>query len=109
MKKIVLSAAIAALMATPAMARVITMEFTVEGGESQIWKFDDATKKATAPDGKVYDYTRDEAARKICATTPEGELCATFAEDGEIAKGASSPYKATNGNEGVATITDISE
>ena len=109
MKKLVLTAAFAALLATPAAARVITIEFGVDGGESQVWNFDDAASKATGPDGKVYDYTYDEATRKICATTEEGPLCATFAEAGETKVGATSAYEATNGNKGTATITAITE
>ena len=109
MKKLVLSCAIAALLASPAVARVITMEFSVDGGESQTWTFDDAANKATAPDGKVYDYTYDEKTRKLCATTEEGPLCATFATDEGVKVGASSAYEATNGNKGTATITDVKE
>ena len=109
MRKLILSAAIAALIATPAAARIVTMEFSVEGGEAQVWTFDDAAGKATSPDGKVYEYTYDETARKLCATTSEGPLCATFEKDEGVKVGSSSPYEATNGNKGVATITEVKE
>ena len=110
MKKIVLSAAVAALLATPAVARVITVEFKNDKGETNVISFDDATNKATNADGASYDYTYDEAARKLCGTPEGGEICVTFeGEAGEVKAGLSGPYTASNGNKGVATVTEVKE
>lgn len=110
MKKIVLSAAIAALLATPAFARVITIEFKNDKDETNVVSFDDATNKATGADGKSYDYTYDEKTRKLCGKQPDGELCVTFeGDEGEVKVGVTAPYTASNGNKGVATITELKE
>ncbi|MEM9726610.1 MAG: hypothetical protein AAF909_14270 [Pseudomonadota bacterium] len=107
---VIAAIAAAGLLATPAMARVVTVEFSVEGGESEVWVFDEKAAMVTAPDGEAYPYTFDEEARKVCATTAEGDLCATFTGGtGEIKVGEVSDYTATNGNSGQSTITAIVE
>ena len=110
MKKIVLSAAVAALLATPAVARVVTIEFKNDKGEVNVISFDDATNKATGADGATFDYTYDEATRKLCGKPESGEVCVTFeGETGEVKAGLSGPYTASNGNTGVATVKEVKE
>jgi opacity protein-like surface antigen len=107
MKKLIAVAAIAAFMASPALAASTTVEFTGEDGAAQTWKFnDDGT--AEGPDGATASYTWDEATRKLCATfageTPQ-TLCATFEDNGGEGKvGEVAAYTLDDGRKGTAKI-----
>lgn len=108
MKKILISAAAAAMLAAPAFAASMTVAFASEDGATAVWTFEDGT--ATAPDGTSAPYTFDEATRTLCADVPDqGEVCATFADETSGAVGDSSAYTLSTGGGGTATITAVTE
>lgn len=108
MKKILVSALVAGLIAAPAMAASMTLSFAADGGETQEWTLhDDGT--ATSGDVSV-PYTWDETGGVLCATTAEGELCATIADTSDTpAIGDSSTYTTNTGQAGTVTITAMTE
>ena len=112
MKKLIAAAAVAALLATPALAGSTSVEFAGEDGAKQLWKFNsDGT--AEGPDGAMATYTWDEATKKLCATfageTPQ-TLCATIEEaDGDANVGDTSTYTLDDGRKGVSTVVAVEE
>ncbi len=108
MKKTLILAAAAAFLAAPAFAVTMTIEFAGDDGTTLAVTLDDATGTATM-NGVTMPYTWDAEAMTLCAAAPEGDVCATFAEQTEPVVGASSAYTSTTGNSGTATITAIAE
>lgn len=108
MKKTILSAAAAlAFAAMPALAGSTTVEFAAADGTTSVVVFNtDGT--ATMDGGDAIPYTMDDATRTVCGQTPDGDLCATFAETGTDV-GFSTSYKNTAGATGTATITAVAE
>lgn len=108
MKRFVLIASVAALIAAPALASSTSVEFTGEDGITQVWKFkDDGT--AEGPEGATATYTWDEEGKKLCATFAGDEpqtLCATFevAEGSSGAVGETAPYTLDDGRKGTSKI-----
>ncbi|MEM9054878.1 MAG: hypothetical protein AAGB16_06095 [Pseudomonadota bacterium] len=108
MKKTLIAAMAAGLLAAPAFAATITVEFANDDGTTQEWTFDDAAGTATTGDISV-PYTYDAEALKLCADIPQqGEVCATFESQG-TAVGDASKYTLSTGGSGTATIKAMSE
>ncbi|MEL6474071.1 MAG: hypothetical protein AAFQ21_08290 [Pseudomonadota bacterium] len=109
MKKFLMAAATAALIAGAASAATVSVSFANDNGDTQDWTFDNATNTATGPDGVTAPYTWDEAAMTLCADVPEqGELCVVFDEVAQEV-GATSTYTVSNGDTGTATVTAMAE
>ncbi len=109
MKKFMIAAAATALMAAPAFAAKMTISFANDDGTASEWTFDQETKMASSDAGISVPYTYDGETRVLCADIPEaGEVCATFATQGE-AVGDSSAYTLSTGGSGTATITAMEE
>ncbi|MEO0882043.1 MAG: hypothetical protein AAFY34_04875 [Pseudomonadota bacterium] len=108
MKKLIAVSAVLAFAAAPAFATKTTIEFVPDDGPTVVMTFDDETNMATDGDGNTIPYTYDEASATICGQSPDGEICATFADTGtEPAVGVSSAYTTNTGTTGTATITAI--
>ncbi|MEO1476596.1 MAG: hypothetical protein AAFS13_09460 [Pseudomonadota bacterium] len=108
MKKLIAASAVFALTAAPAFATKTTIEFVPDEGETVVMTFDDEAGTATDGAGNTMPYTYDEASATICGQSPDGEICATFADTGtEPAVGVSSAYTTNTGSGGTATITAI--
>ncbi len=108
MRKLLIAATAAAMLAAPAFAASTTVSFAGEDGVTHVWTMGD-DGKATAPDGTVVDYAYDEETLTLCAQVPEtGEVCVTFEEPGK-AVGDASKYTDTNGLSGIATIMAVEE
>ena len=107
MKKFLVVALAAGLMAAPSWAASITISFANDDGSTQVWTFDG---EGTATMGDVSAaYTWDADARVLCADIPEqGEICVTFDSVAE-GVGESSTYTASTGGTGTATITAMEE
>lgn len=97
--RLIAAAAIAAIVATPAFAGSMTLEFTRDDdGTSQTWKLNDDGTTA-GPDGATGVYTWDDEAKKLCGTIDGdkgGERCMMMSEisnpDGEPAVGDTAKY-----------------
>lgn len=110
MKKLLLTAALAGAMATPAFAASLTIKFENSDGTVSTITLDDATGTATNDKGEANPYTYDEASKKLCGTNEGAEICVTFENTAdEPAVGFSTPYTTSAGGAGTATITAISE
>jgi len=113
MKKTIALIATAALFAAPALAQSMTIEFAPDEGKAATWTFeatDETSGTYIAPDGSTGAYTWDGASRKLCGTTEEGEICATFEEaDAEPAVGDTNRYTLSDGTTGTSTLTAMSE
>lgn len=95
----------AGLIAAPAFADKMTIEFTPEDGEATTAVFDQAAGTVTMGD-KTTTFTWDEESITLCAAMEDGPLCATFAEKrSEV--GESSSYTTNKGTSGNATITAL--
>ena len=106
MKRLMVSAAFVSIFAAPAFAASTTVVFTATDGTVTTVVFsDDGT---AVMDGETTNYTMNEETKTLCATTADGELCATFDELGEDV-GFETNYTATNGNSGTAKITEVTE
>ncbi len=106
MRKLLIAAAAAAMLAVPAFAASTTVSFAGDDGVTHVWTLGD-DGKATSPAGMVVDYTYDEDTLTLCAQVPEaGEICVTFEEAGKEV-GDTSKYTDTNGLSGIATITAV--
>jgi hypothetical protein len=109
MKKMMVAVATSALMAAPAFAGTMTISFASDSGETQVWSFDDATGTASSGDLSA-PYTWNGEEKTICATTPQGDICATFEEASDTpAVNDSSRYTTNTGTSGTATITAMTE
>ncbi len=107
MKKFVLAASVAALLAAPAMADVVTVEFTRDDGSVRSATFDNDAMIATTDQGEA-PYTLDAETGVLCSTDPEGELCITFAEmPEEPVVGFTTTYETSRGHAGDAKITAV--
>ncbi len=105
MKKFLAAAGAFAVLAMPAFADSMTIEFAGDDGTTATYVFDDATSMATLPDGTIAPYTWDEATATLCGETPEGPVCATFTVSDEEPKvGDVSAYTLSTGGGGMATI-----
>lgn len=108
MKKLIAVSAAFAFVAAPAFATKTTIEFASDDGPVVTMTFDDETGMATDAAGNSIPYTYDEASATICGQSPDGEICATFADtETEPAVGVSSAYTTNDGGTGTATITAI--
>ena len=109
MKKFLIATAVAFAAATPAVAAT-TIEFKRDSGETRVVTLD-GEGSATTADGAAFSYTYDEAGNKMCFQPAEGdEMCATFeTKIEEPAVGASTRYTASDGAQGTATITAVTE
>lgn len=107
MRKFLASAIITAMVAAPVFAASTTIEFVRDDGTTTVVVLnDDGTSKIGDAEGT---YTYDEATLTLCGQAADAdELCVTF-EEGGTEVGDSSAYSSTNGDKGVATITEITE
>lgn len=109
MKSLILGA-IGALMAAPAFAATMTIEFARDSGESSVVTVD-FEGTATTADGQTLPYTWNEESMTMCfQVAADAQNCATFAEAvAEPTVGSSVRYTASDGAEGTATITAMTE
>ncbi|MEM6900837.1 MAG: hypothetical protein AAF583_13840 [Pseudomonadota bacterium] len=108
MKKLIAVSTMLAFAAAPAFATKTTIEFVPDEGPTITMTFDDETGMATDAAGNSIPFTYDEAAATICGQSPDGEICATFADtETDPAVGVSSAYTTNTGTSGTATITAI--
>lgn len=109
MRKLMVAVAATAMIGAPAYAGTMTISFASDSGETQVWSFDDATGTASSGDLSA-PYTWNAEENTICATTAEGDICATFEEASETpAVNDSSRYTTNTGTAGTATITAMTE
>lgn len=114
LKKLALGLTAAGLIALPAQAATVTIEFVPDEGEAATWTFDDETGLATGPDGMTGAYTWSEDTMTLCGEI-EGEdpetLCATFedASSDTPAVGETARYTTNTGDSGTATIVAMEE
>ena len=110
MKKFICAAIATAIMTGSAMAASVTIEFKRDTGEVQVVTVD-GEGTATLPDGTTLPYTYDTETLTMCFTvSADTQNCATFAElVAEPKVGDTVRYTATDGGEGIATVTAISE
>lgn len=100
--------AFAAMIATPALAGVTTIEFKSSDGETTTGVYDDSTSTYTINDStEAIPYTWDAEAKKLCGKDADGaDACATFeAEISEV--GQSTTFTSQDGESGTATIISV--
>lgn len=110
MRKLIGLATASLLIAAPALAGSMTVEFAADGETDVIvvTLVDDGTYSSS--DGSTGSYTWDDETQTLCGTSEEGEVCATFeGEASEPAVGDTRAFTNTAGMSGVATITAIEE
>jgi hypothetical protein len=107
MRKLLTLAALGALIAGPALADSMTFEFAAEGEDGVLVAtfVDDGTYKAS--DDSAGTYVWDLETATLCATSDAGEeTCVTFEDiSQQPVVGLTTPFTATNGAKGIATIT----
>ncbi len=109
MKRAISAIAATLVLAAPAFADQITLEFTRDDGTVTVATFDDATNMVTIEENST-PYTWDNETGVLCSSDNEGEVCITFGErEEEIAVGQTTTYESTRGHAGVAKIIAIEE
>lgn len=109
MRKLLIAATTAVILASPAFAGTITISYEGDDGNSQVVSYDDTTGMATAGD-RLSPYTWDAEASSICVTTPDREICITFEDaNAEPSVGDVSRYETNTGAAGTATITAMTD
>ncbi len=107
MKKSVFAAGAAVLLAAPAFATNVTVEFTRDDGSVRTAVFDDEAMMVTTEQGSA-PYTLDPETRVLCSADEEGEVCITFsALPEEPTVGFTTDYETSRGFNGVAKITVV--
>ncbi|MEL6980599.1 MAG: hypothetical protein AAGM38_18295 [Pseudomonadota bacterium] len=106
MRKTLIAAAVAIMAAGPAMAAgPLTMSFTSDDGEAEIWRLDPSDGSATDQDGSVFDYAYDDAARTLCIVAATASLCTTFEGGGmPQAVGEAARFSTADGLSGEAKV-----
>ncbi len=108
MKKLFVSAIVTAMIAAPAFAASMTVEFVRDDGMTTVVVLND---DGTTMIGDVAGtYTYDEETLTLCGQS-EGadEVCVTFEDAGATQVGDSTGYTSTAGDTGIATITAMTE
>jgi len=96
MKKFVFAALASAAFALPGFAEIVVLEFAPDGAD-----------KVTIEAGPhVEDMTWDESTLTLCSETPNGTVCATFAEM-MTAAGDTTTFTADNGHSGTVTLVEL--
>ncbi len=109
MKKIIAAMSIAALMAAPAFARKVTVEYTSADGDVNVLVFDETAMTVTSGDITTA-FTMDFEAKTTCGQAPDGEICITYDELPETPTvGFTTNYTTNTGGSGVAVITAVEE
>ena len=78
MRKLFALAVAGAMLAAPAIAQTMTVEFAAEGADGVLVVTLSGDGTYTASDGTAGTYTWDEATQTLCGTNTECEVCATF-------------------------------
>lgn len=104
MNKLLAAAGAFAVLALPAFADTMTIEFAGDDGQTATYMFDSETNMVTGPDGGSAPYTWDEETATLCGETPDGPVCAIFADAAEPVVGGTSAYTLSTGGGGTATI-----
>lgn len=89
----------------PAMAAVMTVEFSTPDG-AQVRVYDTEAMTVTLPDGTSYTYTFDEATNEVCPVGDTADVCYSV-DTVASAVGETFNYTAANGFIGVGTVTAI--
>jgi len=104
MKKVLIAAAILAVSAAPAFAKVYTTKFVGTDGTSATVTFDDVAMTTVDDKGVKGTYTFDAATLKMCTKNPAGDYCLTFASSGLGKPGDSVAFTTADGKSGTATL-----